>query len=85
MMNFFKKKPAKITPSTTIGLSDTGRREAEQYSSRGHKFVILAALSERSPMPFHDLMKETEIEGRELKAWIVKLADEGYILIKGSD
>lgn len=85
MMNLFKKKEIKITPSTSIGLTDTGRREAEQYSSRGAKFTILAALSERAPMPFHELAEETEIDKRDLKGWITKLVKEGYIRIMGGE
>lgn len=83
MMNLFKKKPSKITASTSISITDNGRREVGQYSSKGAKFIILAALSERAPMPFHDLAEETEIDNKDLKSWVSKLADEGYIRIMG--
>ena len=78
-MGFFSRKEPKITASMSLGLTEAGKKEAEQYSSKGPKFAILATLSERSPMSIGELSMETQIDISELRVWVKRLAQQGLV------
>ena len=69
----------KVTASMSLGITETGKREADQYSSHGPKFAILAALSERTPMSIGELSNETQIDLNELRVWVTRLAKQGFV------
>ena len=80
MLDFFhKKKETKITSSMSLGLTESGKQEAEKFTSKGPKFAILAALSERSPMSIGELSSETQIDLSEMRVWVTRLARAGFV------
>ncbi len=78
LFNFKKKLNLKV--SSKVGITQAGKMEAQNYSSRGTQFAILAALSERSPMSVGDLADETQIDIGELKHWLAKMTPN-YIIV----
>ena len=80
MQNLFhRKKETKVTSSMSLGLTESGKKEAEQFTSKGPKFAILAALSERSPMSIGDLASETQRDLNGMRVWVKRLAQAGYV------
>ena len=75
----------KVTGSTSIALTEPGKRMAEKYSSRGPTFTILAALSEKSPMTVSELAMETQIEISEAKQRIKLLSKQGLLRVSGNE
>lgn len=66
-------KKISLKASSRVGITETGRREALNYSSRGAQYEILAKLAERSPMSLGDLADETDMDIGELKHWLSKM------------
>lgn len=72
-MRLFGKKKIAFKVSTKVGITQAGRMEAQNYSSRGVQFSILSALCDRSPMSVGDLADETQVDIGELKHWLNKM------------
>lgn len=79
-MNIFSKRKLSLKTSSSVGITEIGRKEAENYESSGTRFMILSKLAERSPMTIGDLADETGMDIGELKFWINKLFPE-YIRV----
>ena len=75
----------KVTGSTSIALTEPGKRMAEKYVSRGPDFVMLSALSEKSPMTVSELAIETQIEISEAKQRVKILNKQGLLRVSGSE
>lgn len=78
------KKP-KVLASTMIGVTDTGKRMPEKYSTSGKTFVILSSLVEKSPQTIADLAQETDIDIDELKKRVELLAKSGMVRIMAGE
>jgi len=72
-MGIFGKKKVQFKASTLVGITQNGKVEAQNYTSRGTQFLILSKLSERSPMTVADLADETDLDIGELKHWLGKM------------
>lgn len=84
MVRFLRlgNKP-KITNRTAVGLTDTGKREAERFASKGVTFAILSALNEQSPQTIKNLSEETQVPISEIMARVKMLASQGYVRLTG--
>ena len=74
---FFSK--TKTTASTSVGLTESGRRAASKFSSSGMKFVILSALFERSPQSVNEIAQDKGLEVDEVKSWVEMLERQGIV------
>ena len=82
ILNPFAKEP-KLTSQMTVGITEVGKKTAEQELARGPTFAILSALNEHSPRSIGDLSEEIQVEISEVKERIKILARQGYLRITG--
>jgi DNA-binding MarR family transcriptional regulator len=74
-----------ISDSTTVGITETGKREVERFSSNGEGFRILALLDDRSPQVIGNLRRETGLSINEIEDRVKALFKQGYIRFTGSE
>jgi len=73
----------KLSASSTVGITEEGKREAEKFTSHGPMFAILAALAERSPQSIGQLSTRTGLTVGEVKKRLQILARQGYVRFTG--
>lgn len=76
-------RKSKVTGEMTVGITETGKSEAQKFSSRGANFAILSALDEKSPQSVRDISLETGIDVSDVKARVARLARQGYVRFTG--
>lgn len=84
-MPIFGRREPKLTSSMTVGITEVGKKTAEQELARGPTFAILACLNEHSPRSVGDISEETQIDIVEVKQRIKILARQGYIRMTGME
>lgn len=84
-MSPFGPREAKLSSSHIVGLTELGKRTAEQVLAKGPSFAILSCLAEHSPRSVHDIADETGIEVSELKERVKILARQGYVRLVGGE
>ena len=61
MLNPFNQKKAILTGSVTVGLTEIGKRKAEEWDGSGNRFKVFQLLSERGAMTVRDISAELGI------------------------
>ncbi len=57
----FRFKP-KVTGSTSIGITEPGKRAAERVMAGGSDFTILSSLSEHSPRTISEIAEDINMD-----------------------
>ena len=78
-LGFFGDK----SKNSSIGLTEAGKRRAENIGSGGVEWLALAKLSEKSPMSINELAREIELPSRETKAIVDGLKRKGFVRLVG--
>ena len=78
-------KKADIKANTMVGLTESGKKIAEKYVSKGATFAIVAQLNEKSPQTVTELASETDMDINELKARIKDLSKSGVVRVIGGE
>lgn len=76
-------RKAVVKGDMTVGITETGKSEAQKFSSRGANFAILSALDEKSPQTVRDLSLETGMAIADVRPRVEKLARQGYVRFTG--
>lgn len=77
---FFQKKPSEQQRQfILITLSGEGLKEAENFSSEGDEFEILAALNQKRPQSMGSISKETNIPFNKCLQICKELKMKGFI------
>lgn len=79
------KPRLQISVHTTVGLTETGKRLAEQYEPKGATFVIVSTLQERQPQSVGEIAREANMDVDEVKERIKLLARQGYIRVMSTE
>lgn len=72
----------KITGATVVSITETGKRLAEKFASRGPNFAILSSLCEKQKS-ISELSIDTGIEITELKQRVKILKNQEYVHLTG--
>jgi hypothetical protein len=75
----------RITVSTMVGITETGKREVSRNTSEGVVFDVIAPLDDRSPQTISSLMKETGYNYEQILPTIELAEKQRYIEIFGRD
>ena len=81
--DIFRLGGNRVRAVTSVGITETGKREAQKYSSGGADFAILAALDDKSPQSMRALASETEMPTGEVMQRVKSLDKRGYVRIIG--
>ena len=81
-MGFFSKEP-KLSSHSMIGITEVGKKTAQQELARGPTFAILSLLDEHTPRSIGEIAEETQIDISEVKERLKILGKQGYIRITG--
>ena len=84
-MKWFGKSSTRVTADMSVGLTETGKKKADEFTASGPRFEILATLREQGPCTLSDLTEETHISTEKLKHIIRILAKQGYIRYVGGE
>lgn len=82
LFNFTAQKP-KIKANSVVGITESGKREAQRYSSRGPTFTILAVLEDKSPQTISDVASEAQMSVGETMQHLKTLANQQYVRFTG--
>ena len=66
-----------------IGITEVGKKTAQQELARGPTFAILSLLDEHTPRSLGDVSEETGIDIDEVKERLRILGKQGYIRLTG--
>lgn len=78
-----KHKEQRLTRQSIVGLTETGKKVAEQELAHGPTYVILSKLAEIPHCTIGDLADETGLDDNEIKMRVEKLAHQGYVRLSG--
>jgi len=84
-LGMFGRREPKLTSSMTVGVTEVGKKTAEQELARGPTFAILALLNEHSPRSIGEISEETQVDITEVKQRIKILARQGYVRLTGME
>ena len=74
----FTKSP-QVKTSSTVGITDLGKRQAQRYSSSGSDFAILASLEDKSPQTVSQLAEDCDMPTSEALQRLKTLNRQGYV------
>lgn len=74
-----------LNTNTMVGITELGKRKAQQVEASGKTFTILAYLSEHSPRSIYDIHEYTGIELTELKTRIRVMAQAGVVRVAATE
>ena len=69
--------------NASIGLTESGKRRAENIASGGVEWLLLAKLAEKSPMSVNELAREIELPPKETDMLVQRLKKRGFIRFVG--
>ena len=72
-----------IKPTSSVGITEPGRREASRFSSRGDTFTLLSVLEDRSPQTISQVASEAQMPVGEAIQRMKTLQKQGYIRFTG--
>lgn len=75
----------KIRASTSVGITEQGKREVSRFSSRGDSFTILAVLEDRSPQTISQVADEANMPINEVTQKLKILQRQGYVRFIGME
>ena len=80
-MTFAWRLPIEKQDDTMVmaAITTEGKSEAENLSSGGPRFDVLATLNEKSPMTLSAICHETNLDMSQVKHVLRSLAKEGYV------
>jgi len=84
-MRWFGRRESRVTSDMSIGLTETGRKKADEFTSSGPKFEVLATLREQGTCTMSELSEETHISTDKLKHIIKILKAQNYVRYMGGD
>lgn len=84
-MRFFRGRSSRVTADMSFGLTEAGKKKAEEFSAQGPKFEILATLREQGVCTIGELSEETHIPTERLKQIVKTLRAQGYIRFTGGE
>lgn len=78
-------KQQQVKASTVVGITESGKREAERYISKGDDFAVLASLDEKSPQSMSQLAEDTHLSFSDVVQRVKRLSKQGYVRLVGMD
>jgi len=84
-VKWFGRGTSKVTTDMSFGLTEIGRKKADEFSSGGSKFEVLATLREQGTCTLGELSDETHIGMDKLKHIIKILKAQGYVRYVGGE
>ena len=78
-------KRQQIKGSTVVGITESGKREVEKYTSGGNDFAVLAALDEKPQLRVSQLVEETHLTFSDVVQRVNRLSKQGYVRLVGMD
>lgn len=74
----FNKSP-QIKATSTVGITDLGKRQAQRYTSSGSEFALLASLEDKSPQSVGQIASDCDMTTSEALQRLKVLARQGYV------
>lgn len=84
-MSIFGLRKPQIKASTIVGLTESGKREAQKYTSGGNDFAVLASLDEKPQQSVGQLSEDTHLPFSDLVQRVKRLSNQGYVRLVGMD
>lgn len=81
---FGAEKKDKIRATSSVGITESGKREASRYSDSGDHFVLLSELEDRSPQNVANLAKEAHVSINDAIRMLEVLKNQRYIQVVGN-
>ena len=81
----FGRGTSRVTSDMSVGLTETGKKKADEFTASGPKFEVMATLREQGPCTMSELSEETHISSDKLKHIIRVLKAQGYVRYVGSE
>jgi predicted transcriptional regulator len=78
-------RDVQLQSGTMVGITELGKRKAQQVEAAGKSFTILSYLSEHSPRSIYDIHEYTGIELSELKTRLRVMAQAGVVRIAATE
>ncbi len=73
----------KIDASSTVGITESGKREVTRYASRGDAFTLLSILEDKSPQTVSKVAEEAQMTTGEALQRLKILQRQGYVRFTG--
>lgn len=73
----------KVTANTGVAITENGKRIAQQYTTRGPNFAILAELDEKSPQTISELTQRLNMDTNEIKKRVDILENQRLVQYTG--
>lgn len=83
VFNFMNQEKKKIKASSVVGITESGKREAQRFSSRGPHFEILAVLDDKSPQTVSQIADEASMPESEVIQRLKVMANQQYVKFTG--
>jgi len=84
-MKWFGRGTSRVTADMSVGLTEMGRKKADEFSASGPKFEVMATLREQGSCTLSELSDETHISTDKLKHIIRILKAQGYVRYVGGE
>jgi len=85
-MRWFRRgSSSRVTSDMSFGLTEAGKKKADEFSASGPKFEVLATLREQGPCTLSELSEECHISAEKLKHIVKLLRAQGYIRYVGGE
>ena len=84
-MKWFGRKESRVTADMSFGLTEAGKKKADEFTASGPKFEVMATLREQGQCTLSELSEETHISSEKLKHIVKVLKAQGYIRYTGSE
>lgn len=85
-MRFFSKgHSSRVSSDTNFALTEAGKKKADEFSTSGPRFEVLATLREQGPCTMRELADETPYSTGQIKHILNALRRQGYIKSMGTD
>ena len=72
-----------LKTTSTVGITESGKREVSRFSSRGPAFEVLAALEDKSPQTVTQIAETAQMQSGETIKMLEILKRQGYIRFTG--
>ena len=76
-------KDKTIRATSTVGITEAGKREVSRFSSRGQAFEVLAILEDKSPQTVSEISDTAQIQVGDTVKMLEILQRQGYVRFTG--
>ena len=73
----------RVKANSTVGITESGKREASRFSSRGDSFTILSVLEDKSPQTVSQVASEAQLPEGEVMQRLKIMQKQGYVRFTG--